>query len=347
MKLRYWVAAFMAALTTGFWHSPAPVQAAAGAEYTVAPIIPANQRSNVSSYFDLVVKPGTTQDLKLSVSNRTATSRRLRVSLETAFTQINGQVGYQPGAPRDDSAQYWLSDLAPKPQTITLGGNATREVTVPVKIPQGGFRGVMLGSLYVIDLAKPTGGSGQGMQIRNRFATVVGVQLQTSAGALKEVAPHLRLLSVGAGIQNHAPGVLATVQNDRATYWGKMHFNAKVYRRGTRQVVLSRSANNFSVAPNSHFNFGIMGTKALDPGDYTLDLRVTGPHGRWHFKRNFSILAAQADRINHKLGLKRQFVMPWWGWLLIALAVILLAGLVWFGLRRHRRGRQDVTVAKK
>ncbi|WP_175265241.1 WxL protein peptidoglycan domain-containing protein [Lacticaseibacillus nasuensis] len=61
---------------------------------------------------------------------------------------------YTPNGPKDSSAEYRLSDLGPKTQTITLSPNETKRVSTPIKIPQSGFKGVLLGGLYMYDQKK-------------------------------------------------------------------------------------------------------------------------------------------------------------------------------------------------
>lgn len=336
-RIKIWLVGVLALLGLSFANNT-PVHAADGAQYTVSPVIPDNQRTSVSSYFDLVVKPGTTQNLTLAIVNKTGVTRHLTLDLTTAWSQPNGQIGYTPNGPKDSSAEYRLSDLGPKTQTITLPPNATKRVTTPIKIPQSGFKGVLLGGLYMYDQKKTNGGTKSGVKLKNRFATLVGVQLQTKTGAFNEIKPNLKLAGVSAGIQTGQPGVIATVQNPMPTYWGKMKWRARVYHRDSKKVIMRRTTTNYAVAPSSHLDFGILQKKALDPGDYTLDLLITGPHGRWHFKRNFSILTEQANQINKKLGLKRSFTLPWWAWLLIGLA---LAGLIWLIIVLWKRRRRD------
>ncbi|WP_461226043.1 DUF916 and DUF3324 domain-containing protein [Lacticaseibacillus suihuaensis] len=344
MRLKTLLLIALAALGLGVAQAN-PTQAATGAAYTVSPVIPANQRSAVSSYFDLVVKPGANQPLTVAVTNETAATRRIRLSLTHAYTQANGEIGYRPNGPTDQSAQYRLDQLGTKSQVITLAGHQTKRVSVTLKIPAKGFTGVILGGLYIVDQKETAGASSDGVQFKNRYATLVGVQLQTSTGAMNHVLPNLKLLSVGTGIQNNQPGVLATVQNPMPTYWGKMLYTAKVYKRNSDTVVMKRVASNYTTAPNSHFDFGITQKTGLTPGDYTLDLLVTGPHGRWHWRRNFSILTEQAQKINKQLALKTPFVMPWWGWVLIGLGIVLLIGLLWWLilllLRRRKKDEDD------
>lgn len=341
MKLKRWVLvlAFLGfGLFTGVKQG---VSAATGAQYTVSPVIPRNQRTGASNYFDLIVKKGTTQPISVNVTNRSNVQRKLKVALTTAYSQSNGVVAYKPNGPKDSSAQYRLNELGIKPYTLTLKGGATQKATLRVKIPKGGFKGVLLGSVYITDTTPTKDTSSDSMHITNRFATVVGVQLQTSANAIDQVPPHLRLQKVTTGIQNGAPAVIATVQNDRPTYWGKMTWSGRITRRGSDKVVMKRTVHNYAVAPNSHLDYGIFSDKALEPGDYTLNLTVSGPNGKWHWQQNFSILAATADKINRKLNLKTSFVMPWWGWLLICLGVLIIILIVLLIVLLWRRKKPD------
>lgn len=342
MRLKTLLFIALAALGLGVAQvQPNQTQAASGAAYTVSPVIPDNQRTSVSSYFDLVVKPGATQPITVAVTNATAGVRHINVSLTHAYTQDNGEIGYKPNGRTDSSAQYRVDQLGQKSQVVTLAGHQTKRVTVNLKIPEQGFSGVLLGGLYLVDKEETAGSTGDGVQFKNRYATLVGIQLQTSTGAINNVRPDLKLKAVGAGIQSNQPGVLATIQNPMPTYWGKMLFTAKVYKRNSNTVVMRRTASGYTTAPNSHFDFGITQKDGLTPGDYTLDLLVTGPHGRWHWKRNFSILTEQAQKINKKLALKTPFVMPWWGWVLIGIGIVLLLGLLWWLILLLLRRKKD------
>ncbi|WP_054661286.1 hypothetical protein [Lacticaseibacillus camelliae] len=53
-----------------------------------------------------------------------------------------------------------------------------------------------MGALYLVDNERSGGEESGGVAIKNRFATVVGVQLQTSTGAINGIVPHLKLLRV-------------------------------------------------------------------------------------------------------------------------------------------------------
>lgn len=331
MKTRhFWLAllAMVMGMTIGSVNAVhAASSGSAGAGYTVSPVIGSNQISDVTSYFDLLVQPGSQQDLTVNISNTTSADKHLRVSLTSAFTQDNGQIGYAPNKKTDASAEYYLRKLGSKPINVTVPAGKMGKVTMKVNIPKNGFKGVLLGGIYVYDLDKRRSSS-NGMTINNRFALVVGVQLQTTKLAQQSVRPELKLMSVAPGMQNNKPAVLATIQNDTPTFFGQMDVVGKVSWRNSDKTLFTTKQYNYAMAPTSHFAYGIFPDKGLNPGDYTLDLTAKSGKRTWHFKKNFTILAADANKINKKAGIKVDRSMPWWVWGIIILLILLLIALL-------------------
>ncbi|WHM90237.1 DUF916 and DUF3324 domain-containing protein [Lacticaseibacillus rhamnosus] len=308
--------------------------AADGAGFTISPALPQNQIDQ-STYFNLLVKPGETQRLLIYVKNTTKTAKKLKVSPVSAFTQTNGTIGYYPNDHKDNSAEYTFSQLAGEPKTIDLAGDAQVPVTFDVKIPEKGFTGQILGSLYVEDPTVHKSGGG-GMAINNKFAMLIGVVLQTST---TEVAPDLNLMAVKPGSQDNRAGVLATIQNTKPRLFGDMTLDGKVYRQGSDKPYLSRTEKGWSFAPNSHFDYALPSKEALSPGTYTLDLTVRAVGKTWHWRRNFTITRQQSEAIEQKLG--REAPQKTWLWIIIAivLALVILV-LLWLVWRQRRKGRE-------
>jgi hypothetical protein len=298
-----------------------------GAGYTVTPVIESNQINDVTSYFDVLVKPGSTQNLSVNITNTSSADKKLRVSLTSAFTEDTGSIGYEPNKKTDPSAKYYLRKLGSKPVNITVPAGKVGKVTMRVKVPQNGFKGVLLGSIYVADRTKRATNS-KGMTINNRYALVVGVQMQTTKLAQQSIRPNLKLMNIQPGMQKNKPAVLATIQNYTPTFFGQMDIVGKVSWRNSSKTLFSTKQYNYAMAPTSHFAYGIFPDKGLNPGDYTLDLTAKSGKRVWHFKKNFTILAADANRINKKAGVKVDKSMPWWVWLIIILLILLLIALL-------------------
>lgn len=258
---------------------------AAGAGFTASPVVGEDQLNGVASYFDLLVTPGTKRDLQVRITNSTTTDKKFKVTLTNAYTQSNGEIGYQPNDNQDESLKVPLTSLSAKPeQLVTLKGRETKTVTIPMTMPKKKFKGVKLGAVHILDQETYAGESKGSMTLNNRFAASIGVKLQTNKQAMHEVEPRVRLQAIKPGLDNRKAAVIATLQNDQPVYFTGMHIDAKVTQRGKDEVLMKRSVAKYAMAPNSNFDYAIHSDKALAPGEYTLYLTATTQKHKWTFK---------------------------------------------------------------
>ncbi|KRO16267.1 DUF916 and DUF3324 domain-containing protein [Lacticaseibacillus saniviri] len=318
----------------GLW-APQSVHAADEIGFSVQPRIPTNQLDK-ATWFNLLVKPNTTQPLTVQLANLTDKAMTLNARMIDAFSQNNGQVGYVPGATRDASAKYTLTQLSSKPVTVHLEAQQTKPVTFNVKIPAAGFSGQLLGGIFVENPTKRTQ-KNDGVRINKLFSMVIGVQLQTSTAL---VAPRLQLHQVSPGISEQKAAIIANIQNDQPRLFGDLAIKSQVQRRGQKAVLFSRQVKGYQMAPNSNMNFATFPTKSLTPGDYTLTMDAKAGTFSWHFVKNFTISQSQAQKLNTAMDDDAPAQFPW-VWLLIGvlgLVILLLLFLIW---RRKKREQDD------
>ncbi|WP_125702344.1 DUF916 and DUF3324 domain-containing protein [Lacticaseibacillus daqingensis] len=323
-------------LLVGLWVSGAPRPvAAAGAGFTVTPQLPVTQLGGDTGYFNLAVVPGTAQTLTVVVANQSDAAKNMRVQMTDAFTTDTGQISYDPGASKDASAKVRLSEISSAPVTFKLAAHEARPVSLTVVPPASGFIGQVLGGIFVQDRTAYAAGSQSStpLGLANQFALVVGVQLQVSQTL---VAPRMKLVSVQPGTQAGQPAVLARLQNDQPRLFGEMTIRATVTPDPGTRTIVTRTVQNFAMAPNSHFDFAVFPPTTLAPGRYWLDLTATTGKYRWQFRTRFTVVG---DERTGTTG-PALFGLPWW---LIALIVVglllLLAVLAWW------RRRQTETTA--
>lgn len=337
MKRLGYLMVLIMSLLTGLIIQQQTVQAA-GAGFTASPVVGEDQLNGVASYFDLLITPGTKRDLQVRVTNSTNTEKKLVVTLTNAYTQSNGEISYQPNNQQDESLKVPLTSLSSKPkQNVTLKAKETQTVTIPMTMPKTAFKGVKLGAVYILDKETYAGESKGSMTLNNRFATSIGVKLQTNKQAMHEVTPRVRLRAIKPGIDRGKAAVFATLQNDQPVYFTGMHIDAKITQRGKSEVLMKQSVAKYAMAPNSNFDYAIHSDKALAPGEYTLYLTATTQKHSWTFKRNFAILAAEAEKINKAAGLKLE---PQRNWLLIGaiagvIVLLILVLILWWRKRRR------------
>lgn len=308
-----------------FW--PGQLVAAEGAGFTVTPELPANQIGGDTGWFNLLVKPGETQTLTVTVANQSNQDKQLKLELTNAFTQDNGQVGYAPNQKKATSAKLQLTAIGSRPISLTLAAHQGRKVTFQVKPPAKGFSGQILGAVYVRDETPPAEASGSGFAVTNAFAMVVAVQLQTSE---KLVPPAVQLDAVKATTEH----IQATLQNTAPRLFGKMTLQAKVLPAGQTTAVYTQKNTDYAMAPTSAFNYQLTPTKTLAAGEYQLVIDASAGSYKWHLTKNFTLkqaiaaAPAPAPKVNPPV---------WWPWVVALVAVLLLGiGLGWWRGRKRR-----------
>jgi len=307
--------------------------------FVATPFIPKNQLDKKAGYFDLKVTPGATQVLKLAVANPGATKRTLKIVPINATTADSGNAVYVPSNRTDPSAQTTFTKMTTSAVTITLAPHQGKTVTFRTKIPAGGFRGQVLGGLFVTDLQatkpKPEKQS-QNFRLNNRYAEVTAVSLQCQP---KEVLPiQLRLASVNVGLQGEQPLAFAKMRNLTPKLFGQLTIQARVIQDKTGQQVATQTAKNGSMAPNSWFNYGVkLGNKTLSAGQYTLKLHLTSGQRKWNFSQQFK-LSPQRTREHNTATKAVKQPINWWLWIILALVVLLIVILsaYWLGKRRSQ-----------
>lgn len=334
MRKKVWLA--LVGLVLMLMLLPSHQVQATGASFTIKPEL-TNAQSKQAGYYELMVKPNQRVQLAMTVSNVTDSRKTIKVSVADAYTGNNGTIGYDPGGPRDDSAKYRLSQLAGKPVKVTLAGGQTKRVAFNLQIPKNGFAGELVGSVYAIDTASYGDDKGQSMAIKNKFAMYSAIVMRVSS---QYVRPALKLAKLDLGMQDGQAAVLATLQNIKPEMFGKMSINAKVYKDGGAKPVLTRKVNDYAMAPNSHFVYGIYSKHAFAAGDYQLDLVAKSGSRTWHFKRTIHVSQAKAEQVNKAASLKMANQVPWWLIALIVLLVLIIVLLVVLLFKRRKHADQ-------
>lgn len=312
-------------------------QAQTGADYAIQAELPANQIKGRETYLNLLVKPGTEQAITVSIINLSKQTKKIKVIPTNATTQDNGLVSYAPSRLRDPSAKYQFTELTSKAVTVSLGPEQVVPVTFKTRIPKDGFTGQILGGIYASDPTIHEGAEG-GLQINNRFAYSIAVMLQTDQTL---VPPELKLNSVRPGIQSNQVAVLANLSNVAPRLFGKISYESKLYRNGSKTVTASRKVQDYSFAPNSAMTFATWANKneALKPGRYELDLTAKSGTKTWHWRRDFVIARSKIRELKKELGQEEPF--PWL-WLIAAGGLLLLIiFLIIILLKRRKKDGDD------
>ncbi|MGR5990596.1 DUF916 domain-containing protein [Bacillus paranthracis] len=121
---------------------------AAELNFAVKPIIPENQRDKNKTYFDLRVKPGQQQTLKIVLTNDTKQAVTIEPKVNVAVTNVNGIADYSMEVKEHDKTlKLPITDVVKTVNEITVPAKGQIELPVEVKMPEEEFDGILLGGI--------------------------------------------------------------------------------------------------------------------------------------------------------------------------------------------------------
>lgn len=301
------------------------------ANFTVSPVYPQNQVGGKLGYFQLKVQPGQRAKLSVKLVNYGNQAQRLMVQPTKATTSDAGQINYVPvERALDKSAQTSIPKLMSARQTVTVAPKTTKRVTFTYQIPKTGFRGTLLGSLYIRSRDRQTNQHGS---VRNRYAMVVGLSMSERAPRL--LAPKFKVGAAQTTRAGTALSVATKIRNVQPTYFRQMQIISTVTRKGHKRVLFREHLDNGSMAPTSAFTKTLrLGNKVTQPGWYTVHFKVMVAGKTWYFDRNFKLSAVAV--VNRAFQVQRWY---WWLWLVIGLLILIIVGGFFYWLGRHRKSR--------
>ena len=140
--------------------------------FSVKAILPDNQRTKETSYFDLRVAPNQTQKLQIELTNQTANDITVLASANAAITNDNGLADYSHAeTKKDPSAPFTFNEIAQLPKEIHLPKHSTKTVECQLTLPEKPFNGYVLGGLYFEQKSdEQPAHSENGVAINNRFS---------------------------------------------------------------------------------------------------------------------------------------------------------------------------------
>ncbi|KRM23917.1 hypothetical protein FC90_GL001156 [Latilactobacillus graminis DSM 20719] len=311
------------------------------ASFAMTIVPPENQTNQNLSYFDLVVKPNQTYNLKLKLVNHQDTPTKIALTAKTATTNMNGVVNY--GAHQDQSdktLKYALGDyLKPEAKRIKLNPQEQRVVDVTLKTPPKAFKGQLVGGISAVELPKSPKTSQQ-INIRNKFAYAVAVVIRTNQ---QTITPEFKLGQVAANQMMGSNQILANIRNVQPKFQNQTTIKAFVTKRGQKKKLYQTEKKQVQFAPNSVMPFYLPLNGPFKPGRYTLDLTVHSEGRQWHFTRHFTVSRQAANQWNAKdVNLPPQ--NNYWPYVLtgILLILIILGYVYW----RYRKKQQENKALK-
>ncbi|MHA6059343.1 DUF916 and DUF3324 domain-containing protein [Enterococcus mundtii] len=304
----------------------------------VTPLFPESQVDESKGYYELLLAPGQKETLQLKVGNSSSEPINVQVTPHTAYTNTLGNVEYGKDAEEaDPTLIHSLDELMTPSEVITLAGNETKVIEIPLQMPKAAFEGYLAGGLRIAEVKEEEDSDapeGEGVAIKNEFSHVVGVVVSNNRDS---VQPELELLEVFADQLNYRNVISATLQNFTPTFVNQLAVEATVKRAGESDALYEASKEMMQMAPNSNFNFPIsLEGDRFRSGNYVLELTAKSGDNEWSWTREFTIDADDARKLN------REDVMidnspNWWMIGALILLTLLVVILLYLALKKRRQ----------
>jgi Bacterial protein of unknown function (DUF916)./Protein of unknown function C-terminal (DUF3324). len=273
-------------------------------------------------------KKGSTRKLKISIGNFSINKVRLLVTPTNATTSSDGKIVYTDSVEAGDfGLKYAFSDMT-KPQTVTLKPNQTKDITFNVKLPNGNFKGLILGGF---DIHDTTGAS------KGNSSVPVWITQDN-----KPVGGKLDLYDMTLGVFQHQPHIYVNLENKRP---GMMK-NVIVHMTVKRQSWLDRfnlgptamvdDTKYSKVAPNSKIPVDFNQNQTpITPGKYVVKGVARSGKAVWNFKHTYTITEKQAYDINKRC--RNLIYDKTITYILISLVLVTIIVFIFWGIWHQNR----------
>lgn len=284
MKIVKW---FIAALALGLGFNASQLVHAAddsGSGFSITADAPSTEAKGYVKY-DVNAKDE--KSFTVTVHNLSSKSEKYTLSVVDATTSSDGSIVYAPGNKTANTFQAKLGDMVtPTKHTLTVPAKATKNVAYRIKVPAKGFKGDVLGAVYV-KRQSVSGSNGSGMGVNNAFAMSIPVHLQS--GDVKSIIPTLELQSSSLTTLSRKAVIETSLVNQSARMFGQITMNSTVTNAAGKTVAKSE-LKDAEMAPAGIMTYQIPLTqKSLEPGTYTVRLKLTSGKRTFNLKDTFKV----------------------------------------------------------
>ncbi|MGM0340665.1 DUF916 and DUF3324 domain-containing protein [Candidatus Enterococcus murrayae] len=308
--------------------------------FSIESVIPENQLDKTKSYYYLSMQPGQKQTIQVKVKSLQKDPVTVTVAVHDAVSSSVGAIDYAKENPKlDKSLKNPITSLV-KPQDgvkeVTVKDKEEKLVSFDITMPEKAFEGVKLGSLRFVKRDKVAEKQKTGLV--PKYARVVALMLTEDDETFNHGAD-IKLKDVGLQLSNGRKVIAARIQNNQPKVLQEMKIQGDIRKKGEQKNLDKHKIDNFSVAPNSNFDFEIpLGLEKFNPGTYIFTGKAEGDGRIWKWEEEFTIGKEQADKVNDETVYK--VVVPSWVPWVAGLLILALVGLIVSLVYRQRQWQE-------
>ncbi|MGG2024864.1 DUF916 and DUF3324 domain-containing protein [Gottfriedia sp. S16(2024)] len=269
---------------------------AAEMNFAISAVIPSNQIDQSKTYFELRMKPGQKQILEVQIKNDTDKNIVVEAKANSVITNSSGIADYSISNPKvDDTLEIPFTNIAKVKKETKIPAKSEATVEITIEMPKQQFDGVILGGLNFSEKedVEEANKKNDNLQINNKYAYVIGVVLRETDKVIK---PDLKLNGIQPKIVNARNVVTANIQNIKPAMLKNLSVDAKVFTEQGKKILHETKKENLRMAPNSNFDYAMdWGDRALESGNYRLEMKATDGEKSWKWTRIFTIKDKSAE----------------------------------------------------
>ncbi|MGO2099734.1 WxL protein peptidoglycan domain-containing protein [Vagococcus salmoninarum] len=245
-------------------------------------LIPKNQRTD-GSYFDLLVKPKSEQELITEIRNESNKEIKIKISINDAKTNESGVIEYGPTSLKnviDNPVK--LSEILIGPSEVNLKKDEVKQIKFKLRMPEKEFNGVILGGIQLEKIQKAYS-SKESLSIKNKYAYVFSVSLRENS--------KLEQYQISSGVSTYSENsktVKVTVNNDSQEIIKNMKIATILTKKDSKQVLAESSSSNMKMAPKSTLEYPVS-FENIEAGDYQTKTIVEANKKKWVLVEDFEV----------------------------------------------------------
>lgn len=308
------------------------------AGFTVESVIPENQVDKEQTYYYLKLLPEQKQTIQVKVISTKKEPVTVGVAVHDAISSSIGAIDYAAVTPKlDASLKNPLTNLVKIKdgiKEVTVQNFEEKIIEYEITMPKAPFSGVKLGSLRFVKKAEESTKKQTGLAAE--YARVIALMVTENED--KESFHHgaeLHLKSVRLDIASGRKVIAAKIQNDQPKVLKDMTVKGSVRKKGETTILAAHEMDNYSVAPNSNFDFTIpLGLDRFLPGTYVFTGEAKGDGRTWKWEKEFTVGRKIAEEVNNK-NVYTTKVPDWVPWAAALLILSLIGLLVYLTYRKR------------
>ena len=305
--------------------------------FAVEPVQTATQIDSQKGFYFIKVEPNQPQELAIKIRSTNVAPATVSIYVKNAYTNQMGSIDYdsddyERDATLTDSVEELTSVSEKK---VTIQNYEEKIVTISVNPPKEKFSGVKGGTICIMKADSSEAKEG----LSSTFGYRIGLLL-TEDSEVYDDGSSLNLLEVRSTVHQGKRVIQARMQNPEPKVLNDLMIETKLYKKGSREVLKKRTANNMRMAPNSQFDFSTnWGIDPIKSGTYTLQVRAQSGTNTWQWKKDVTIGEKQAKKINEEAS----FTITYPEWVPLVTLLIGVISLILIGCLYVRNKKWNVS----